>query len=943
MKDNPGIAQETASPLSRRDFIKMGTASGITLYLATPGLVMAAGDPRRLATASYGEQGASHQNYRIDGVAKVTGQKIFARDIRARDMPNWPQQQSHALILRLPFADRSYRGLDLGSLPADAKPDRVLTARDLQSDGVDFPPFYTKNMLLPEGLVPPLLGQAVAILIFRDYARFHAAKAALQFRKDIFLSGEPIVDNVQRPWGAVRSVRVAGSQNDLFNALNDGLIRPTGFDKDEPVWPVPHPHGNAASKGMIQARNIKSLLDAPPPDLLVMQREYTTPSTDAVTLETESANIWYDAKAQALHMVVSVQNPREVLTHTADMLRRSAFPVRAIYLTPSYTVSYGAKDSANHTYYALVAALYGSGQPVRTVLDRYENFQAALKRHPMSLDYTIAVDRATGRFRALKSQLSANGGGRPSFSNVVVQESAVQASGIYDFDLSDLSGIAKRTKSLDASAIRGFGNLQTMSGLEMLVDEVAITLGRDPIDLRIQNAIRTGRRNAQGGVPSGRVRIVDVLEKARSHPLWTERAQRKAEFEAQNPNQLFGTGFACAQKNFGTGAEAAFAKVEIDRNGRLDVYHCGVETGTGLATTQSHVCREHLGRSADMVETGFTDWRDIPIVVTGNAYANTQAFEDQEKAKSDWSPHYVSSSGATNTAYYFTHVTREASRIIFAFGVWPAALALWGLGSNSQASTERPQPEEARWVNGHLTARGMEPLAWNALVAKMYELETVTGAAVHSFNRWQWAEADYAISPQQSVRLPLDGVSVRYGQGRRLSRATPNLYTRILRRNIAYPPVKRYRGGPRLTSAVGAIVALAVNKVDGAVTILNHHMIVECGRVMVEQLADGQVRGATAMSIGYALYEELPQGDDGPGNGEWNLDRYRIPRMVDVAPWSQTVEFLPPLSETDPPKGFSEAAIIPLAPAIGNAIAHATGQRLRQFPMTAERIKEILP
>lgn len=943
MKDDPRLAREPSAPLSRRDFMKIGTAGGIALYLATPAAAMGSGDAARLATASYAEPGDGRDAYRIDGLAKVTGQKIFARDIRAQDMAAWPQQQSHALILRLPFADRPYRGIDLRSLPPNAKPDRVLTARDLQQAGLDFPPFYTKNMLLPEGLVPPILGQAVAILIFRDYGTFHSAKIALQFRKDIFLSGNPVAEDVLRPWGAIRSVRVAGQQNDLYNSLNDGLIRPIGFDGDEPIWPVPHPYGNAASKGMIQARKIKSLLDTPSQDLFVLQRQYTTPSTDAVTLETESANIWYDSKTQALHMVVSVQNPREVLTHTAEMMRRSTFPVRAIHLTPTYTVSYGAKDSANHTYYALVAALYGAGQPVRTVLDRYENFQAALKRHPMALEYTIAVERASGRFRAIRSHLIANGGGRPSFSNVVVQESAVQASGIYDFDLSDLSGVAKRTKSLDASAIRGFGNLQTMSGLEMLVDEVANTLGRDPIDLRIQNAIRTGRRNAQGGVPSGRVRIVDVLEKARVHPLWVERAQRKTSFEADNPKLLYGTGFACAQKNFGTGAEAAFARVEVNRDGRLIVYHCGVETGTGLATTQSHVCRESLGRSADRVETGFTDWRDIPITVTGNAYANTQTFEDQEKVKSDWSPHYVSSSGATNTAYYFTHATREAARIIFAFGVWPAALDLWGLGSNSQASTERPQPDEARWVDGRLTARGMEPLTWISLVSKMYELETVTGAAVHSFNRWQWAEADYLIAPRRTVRLPLDGVSVRYGQGKRLGRVTPNGYTRIIRQNVSYPPVKRYRGGPRLTSAVGAIVALTVNKQDGSVTVLNHHMIVECGRVMVEPLADGQVRGATAMSIGYALYEELPQGDDGPGNGEWNLDRYRIPRMADVAPWSQTVEFLPPLSETDPPKGFSEAAIIPLAPAIGNAIAHATGQRLHQFPMTAARVKEILP
>jgi len=42
---------------------------------------------------------------RIDGKAKVTGAKVFARDIRAQDMPHWPQQQAHAFILRTTGAD----------------------------------------------------------------------------------------------------------------------------------------------------------------------------------------------------------------------------------------------------------------------------------------------------------------------------------------------------------------------------------------------------------------------------------------------------------------------------------------------------------------------------------------------------------------------------------------------------------------------------------------------------------------------------------------------------------------------------------------------------------------------------------------------------------------------------------------------------------------------
>lgn len=48
--------------------------------------------------------------FRIDGRAKVMGQKVFARDIRAVDMPHWPQKQAHACILRVTKADRLFEG-----------------------------------------------------------------------------------------------------------------------------------------------------------------------------------------------------------------------------------------------------------------------------------------------------------------------------------------------------------------------------------------------------------------------------------------------------------------------------------------------------------------------------------------------------------------------------------------------------------------------------------------------------------------------------------------------------------------------------------------------------------------------------------------------------------------------------------------------------------------
>src|SRR6202040_1480870 len=77
-----------------------------------------------------------------------------------------------------------------------------------------------------------------------------------------------------------------------------------------------------------------------------------------------------------------------------------------------------------------------------------------------------------------------------------------------------------------------------------------------------------------------------------------------------------------------------------------------------------------------------------------------------------WSPVYASASSASNSSYYFSHVTREAARIVFLHGLWPAALAIWA--RSGQAPSRAPKSENARWSDGSLTVEGMvedlEPL-----------------------------------------------------------------------------------------------------------------------------------------------------------------------------------------------------------------------------------------
>ena len=937
---------------SRRTFLKASVVAGVSVYIAPiGGKAFAALFEEKILTPVQWDPKTGAPNFRIDGMAKVTGDKVFARDIRSRDMPHWPKAQSHAFILRATKADRSYAGFDLALLGDDLKPDRVVTAADLTRDGVAFPAFYGEDMLLPEGKTPAYLGHAVAILIYHDFARFRFAKDKLKFHDEIIRYGASTGPLERDPWGTFRFVRVGGEtpfDDDVFSSLKNAPLFPSMMRKHEPVWPDGKDHGQLGEQGMFHAGQIRQQLDQPPADWLVLEREYNTQSVDTAALEPDNANCWYDAGTQALHMVVPTQSPIEVGESAAEMMARAkgVFPVKQVFVHPCYTVGYGSKDHYNFPFYGLVTALYADGKPVRLANDRYEQFQTAIKRHAFRMRYRIAVDKNTGLFQSFQGDFEANGGGRANFSPSVAMVGATAAQSIYYFPKNDLTAVAIASRAIDAGSARGYGTLQSMAATEMMVDEFAEQLKLDPIEFRLRNALRSGMKNTQGAIPAGAIRVDEVLEAARAHPLWTGRAKKKADFEASHPGRRYGVGFACVQKDFGTGAEASFAKVEMRADGTIALHHCGAEIGTGMSTSQAVAVTRWLGKPATEVRVAITDWPDLPVTATGDPYLMSQADQDKLSANPRWSPAYASPSSATNSAYYFTHSTREAARVVFMHGLWPAAMAIWSQGvGGGQAASLVVRVEDARWVKGKLTAGGLQALPYEQLARKAHELGLVTGATVHVFNRWQWSEADFEVDGT-AARLPIDGLSVRYGDGadaaRKARMTTSGGYQVLDRKKVYIAPTQRNNASVTYYSAVATLVELSVAEASGKVDILSHHSIMECGSQLSPELVSGQLQGGIAMGIGHALHEILPLYEDGPGNGTWNFNRYHLPRASDVAVWSQTGIVLPPVSDTDPPKGIAEVVMIPVVGAIVNGIAHAIGHRFTALPVSAEKIQEVL-
>ena len=215
--------------ISRRDFVTSVTASGIALSMSRLAIAEEPGfAARETLPGRQTWNPAANGHGRIDGVPKVTGAKLYASDFRAADLPGWPQNTSHAMLILAPDATHVYTGMDLSRLSGALKPAVVVTAADLARIGTRVPEFYAGDLFCPVGTTPLYLGQPVALLIFEQFDAFDQARLAL--RDGTFVKFGEETGPIRAPdYGAYRFTRVAGptpDAPDVYSTLKDGCVQP---------------------------------------------------------------------------------------------------------------------------------------------------------------------------------------------------------------------------------------------------------------------------------------------------------------------------------------------------------------------------------------------------------------------------------------------------------------------------------------------------------------------------------------------------------------------------------------------------------------------------------------------------------------------------------------------------------------------------------------------
>jgi len=134
-------------------------------------------------------------------------------------------------------------------------------------------------------------------------------------------------------------------------------------------------------------------------------------------------------------------------------------------------------------------------------------------------------------------------------------------------------------------------------------------------------------------------------------------------------------------------------------------------------------------------------------------------------------------------------------------------------------------------------------------------------------------------------------------------------------------------GGLEKGGYVATCAEVAVDRTSGAVRVVRMTTAFECGAIVNPDGLRNQVIGATIQGLGGALFESIEFENGRITNPRFS--RYRVPRFRDLPEIEAVL-----LDRKDLPlAGAGETPIMAVAPAIGNAIFHATGTRLRALPM----------
>ncbi|WP_414695084.1 xanthine dehydrogenase molybdopterin binding subunit [Paraburkholderia sp.] len=272
---------------------------------------------------------------------------------------------------------------------------------------------------------------------------------------------------------------------------------------------------------------------------------------------------------------------------------------------------FGGKESQS-ALFACVAALaaHKLQRPVKLRADRDDDFMITGKRHDALYTYEAGYDDA-GRLLGARVEIALRAGYSADLSGAVATRAVCHFDNAYFLPDVEIVALCCKTNTQSNTAFRGFGGPQGALVMEVMLDEIARALGRDPLDVRRANYYGIGERDV---TPYGQRVEDNVLAPLTDELLASSRYHaRRAAIAAYNrTSPVLKRGLALTPVKFGISFNVphlnqAGALVHVYRDGSVLVNHGGTEMGQGLNTKVAQVVAGTLGLPLARVRVSAAD------------------------------------------------------------------------------------------------------------------------------------------------------------------------------------------------------------------------------------------------------------------------------------------------------------------------------------------------
>ncbi|MBC8461242.1 MAG: xanthine dehydrogenase family protein molybdopterin-binding subunit [Deltaproteobacteria bacterium] len=545
--------------------------------------------------------------------------------------------------------------------------------------------------------------------------------------------------------------------------------------------------------------------------------------------------------------------------------------------------SFGTKlDTDIYEFICMQLALK-TRKPVKILFTREEEFRALPPRQPAIFSIEQGCDKE-GRLTFRKCEAILDNGAYTSWGVTTPSVMMMPMSSLYRVPNVSFEATCVYTNNIYCQAMRGYGNPQASFAVETSMDTLAEEANIDPAEFRRIN------RNQAGDETPMRLKITscgleECIDSVKEKIDWSKKKKDK--------NKNRGVGMASLIHVAG-GARVYLSDghgmmIKVDQNGSVDVFESGTDQGQGSPTVISQMVAEALGFkpediSLTMADTGLCLWDAGTHASRHTFMAGNAAVRCCKKVKNQILDMAVE---------YIPEIIRGGFK-----------------------KKKRKDPDFK------------EPDLDYSLISNPENLD------IRDRMVFPKSEPDHPYFKMEVSEILRRGLHVGVGDSKV-----------VVAEEFYDPPTemldREMKGNLSMTYAFGTTgVEVEVDKETGVVTILKLVAAHDVGKAINPTLLLGQIYGAVYTGVGYGLTEEIKIEKGRVMNPNF-LD-YNMLTAKDAVP---IVPVIIEPGDKDGPfgaKGVGEPGLVPTAPAIANAIYDAIGVRIKDLPITPEKILSAL-